>query len=110
MQPLELSAVALVAAVRQGDITAVQCTEAFLRRIESLNGKVNAFLAVDRDGALARAADIDARRRAGLMPLLERAQHASGQVFMTCTEENWPRELSRELHRWRVTHGTLEPA
>jgi aspartyl-tRNA(Asn)/glutamyl-tRNA(Gln) amidotransferase subunit A len=65
MQPLELSAVALVAAVRQGDITAVQCTEAFLRRIESLNGAVNAFLAVDREGALARAAEIDARRKAG---------------------------------------------
>jgi len=65
MQPLELSAVALVAAVRQGDITAVQCTEAFLRRIESLNGRVNAFLAVDHAAALARAADIDARRKAG---------------------------------------------
>ena len=65
MQPLELSAVDLVAAVRQGDVTAVQCTEAFLRRIEQVDGKVNAFLKVDRDGALARAADIDARRKAG---------------------------------------------
>jgi aspartyl-tRNA(Asn)/glutamyl-tRNA(Gln) amidotransferase subunit A len=65
MQPLELSATALVNAVRQGDISAVQCTEAFLRRIETLNGNVNAFLAVDREAALARAAEIDARRKAG---------------------------------------------
>jgi aspartyl-tRNA(Asn)/glutamyl-tRNA(Gln) amidotransferase subunit A len=65
MQPLEFSAVDLVAAVRQGDVTAVQCTEAFLRRIEQVDGKVNAFLKVDRAGALARAADIDARRKAG---------------------------------------------
>jgi aspartyl-tRNA(Asn)/glutamyl-tRNA(Gln) amidotransferase subunit A len=65
MQPLDLSAADLVAAIRQGDATAVQCTEAFLSRIEKLNGSVNAFLHVDRDGALARAADIDARRKAG---------------------------------------------
>ena len=65
MQPLELSATDLVTAVRQGDVTAVQCTEAFLRRIEAVDGAVNAFLKVDREGALKRAAEIDARRKAG---------------------------------------------
>ena len=65
MQPLHLSAVDLVAAVRRGDVTAVECVEAFLRRIEQVDGKVNAFLTVDSDGAVAKAADIDARRRAG---------------------------------------------
>ena len=65
MQPLELSAVDLVAALRQGDLTAVQCTAAFLDRIEATNGTINAFLRIDRDGALERAADIDARRSAG---------------------------------------------
>mgnify|MGYP003346169932 CR=1 FL=1 len=48
MQPLELSAIDLIAALRQGDVTAVQCTTAFLDRIESANGAINAFLAVDR--------------------------------------------------------------
>ena len=63
--PLQLSAVELVRAVRSGDLTAVACTEAFLARIERTNGVLNAFLAVDREGALARAAEIDARRRSG---------------------------------------------
>jgi recombinational DNA repair ATPase RecF len=53
--------------------------------------------------------ELDVRRRAGLLPLLERSQHARGQVFMTCTEENWPRELGRELQRWVVTAGALRP-
>ncbi|MEI6255227.1 MAG: Asp-tRNA(Asn)/Glu-tRNA(Gln) amidotransferase subunit GatA [Planctomycetota bacterium] len=65
MQPLELSAVDLVAALRQGDISAVQCATVFLDRIAATNGAINAFLAVDREGSLQRAADIDARRKAG---------------------------------------------
>ena len=65
MQLIERSAVDLVAAVKRGDVSAVQCTEAFLDRIEALNPHINAFLAVDRERALARAADIDARRKAG---------------------------------------------
>ena len=51
--------------------------------------------------------ELDAKRRGGLLPLLERAHHARGQVFMTCTEENWPRELGRDLQRWRVESGSL---
>jgi DNA replication and repair protein RecF len=51
--------------------------------------------------------ELDAKRRAGFLPLLERAHHARGQVFMTCTEENWPQELGRKLQRWEVKAGTL---
>lgn len=53
--------------------------------------------------------ELDAKRRAGLLPLLERAHHARGQVFMTCTEENWPRELGRDLHRWEIKAGAITP-
>ncbi len=52
--------------------------------------------------------ELDVKRRSGLMPLLERAHHAQGQVFMTCTEENWPRELGRDLQRWEVRSGMLK--
>jgi aspartyl-tRNA(Asn)/glutamyl-tRNA(Gln) amidotransferase subunit A len=65
MNPLQLSAVDLVAAVRRGDVSAVECTERFVDRIEATNAALNAFLCVDRAGALERAADIDARRKAG---------------------------------------------
>ena len=51
--------------------------------------------------------ELDLKRRAGLMPLLERADRGRGQVFMTCTEENWPEELGRTLNRWNVDSGTL---
>lgn len=51
--------------------------------------------------------ELDSKRRSGLIPLLERAHHARGQVFMTCTEENWPRELGRDLNRWEIRSGTF---
>lgn len=51
--------------------------------------------------------ELDAHRRAGLLPLLERTHHALGQVFMTCTERNWPRELERRVTTWRVEGGRL---
>ncbi len=54
--------------------------------------------------------ELDARRRSGWLPLLERSHQASGQVFMTCTEENWPRELGRRLQRWIVSAGSLRAA
>ena len=51
--------------------------------------------------------ELDAKRRSGFLPLLERAHQSRGQVFMTATEENWPRELGRELQRWEVKSGML---
>jgi DNA replication and repair protein RecF len=51
--------------------------------------------------------ELDAKRRAGFLPLLERARQGRSQVFMTCTEENWPRELARDAQRWEVKAGTL---
>jgi DNA replication and repair protein RecF len=53
--------------------------------------------------------ELDVKRRSGLLPLLDEAGQGRGQVFMTCTEENWPRELGRELLRWEVSAGTLRP-
>ncbi|MFN0069591.1 MAG: DNA replication/repair protein RecF [Limisphaerales bacterium] len=52
--------------------------------------------------------ELDAHRRAGLLPLLGQVHQRRGQVFMTCTEENWPVGLGLDLHRWRVRAGTLE--
>lgn len=52
--------------------------------------------------------ELDVKRRTGFLPLLERAQHGRSQVFMTCTEENWPRELGRDLQRWEIKKGSLQ--
>jgi DNA replication and repair protein RecF len=52
--------------------------------------------------------ELDLKRRGGLLPLLERADQARGQVFMTATEENWPEDLGRKLRRWVVREGTLD--
>jgi DNA replication and repair protein RecF len=52
--------------------------------------------------------ELDVKRRSGFLPLLEQARKTSGQVFMTATEENWPRELGKDLQRWEVKNGTLQ--
>jgi DNA replication and repair protein RecF len=49
--------------------------------------------------------ELDVKRRSGFLPLLESARKTSGQVFMTCTEENWPSELGKDLQRWQVQAG-----
>ena len=51
--------------------------------------------------------ELDVKRRSGFLPLLEQAHRSRGQVFMTCTEENWPSELGRDLQRWEVRTGAL---
>jgi DNA replication and repair protein RecF len=51
--------------------------------------------------------ELDVKRRSGFMPLLKRAHQSRGQVFMTATEENWPKELGRDVQRWLVKEGTL---
>jgi len=51
--------------------------------------------------------ELDENRRRGFLPLLQRSHEARGQVFMTATEENWPREISEHAHRWDVIHGKL---
>src|SRR5205807_8517296 len=52
--------------------------------------------------------ELDLKRRAGLLPLLQRTHHSHGQVFMTATAESWPAELGRELQRWQVARGGLQ--
>jgi len=52
--------------------------------------------------------ELDLKRRSAFVPLLEKSRETSGQVFMTATEENWPRELGRDVQRWHVRNGSLE--
>ena len=52
--------------------------------------------------------ELDAKRRGGLLPLLGQARKTGGQVFMTATGENWPRELATDLQKWEVKAGTIQ--
>jgi DNA replication and repair protein RecF len=52
--------------------------------------------------------ELDAKRRGGFLPLLEQARKTNGQVFMTATEEHWPKELGKDLQHWHVEGGTLK--
>ena len=61
----ELTATELIQRLASGELTAVSVVEAFLDRIEQHEGRVGAFLRVDREGALADAEQVDRRRRAG---------------------------------------------
>src|SRR5215831_143727 len=62
---IRLTAAETAARIASGELTAVEVTEAHLGRIEAVDEKVHAFLHVDREGALAQARAVDARRTAG---------------------------------------------
>jgi DNA replication and repair protein RecF len=51
--------------------------------------------------------ELDSRRRSAFVPLLQRIHRANSQVFMTCTEENWPRDLARQARRYHVAAGSI---
>ena len=65
MSLVETSATEQLERLRQGDITAVELTQAYLDRIAKIDAKVGAYLRVESETALAQAADVDARRKAG---------------------------------------------
>jgi len=65
MPILDQTACDLRNALRQGDLSSAEATEAFLAAIERLDPTVRAFVSTDADAARARAADVDRRRAAG---------------------------------------------
>ncbi|MFI6350012.1 Asp-tRNA(Asn)/Glu-tRNA(Gln) amidotransferase subunit GatA [Streptomyces sp. NPDC050560] len=60
-----LTAAEIAARIASGELTAVAVTEAHLDRIGAVDEKVHAFLHIDREGALAQARAVDAKRAAG---------------------------------------------
>ncbi|MGC5029425.1 Asp-tRNA(Asn)/Glu-tRNA(Gln) amidotransferase subunit GatA [Micromonospora sp. DT229] len=61
----KLSAVEIAGLVASGQASAVEVTQAHLDRIAAVDGRVNAFLHVDSEGALAAARQVDAQRAEG---------------------------------------------
>ena len=65
MSLTDASATELLEGLNEGRWSSVEVTSAFLNQIEACDEQLGAFLLVDRQGALERAEEIDARRRAG---------------------------------------------
>lgn len=65
MQPSDLTALEQSAAIKRGDLTAVDLTEHYLERTASLGDTVGAFATVMADQALRDAAHVDARLQRG---------------------------------------------
>ena len=74
----------IAAALRAKTVSAVELATESLARIEAGNPKINAFVTVDRDGALAAAKAADARLAAGHGGPLTGIPLAHKDVF--CTE------------------------
>ncbi|HEY0487729.1 MAG TPA: Asp-tRNA(Asn)/Glu-tRNA(Gln) amidotransferase subunit GatA [Mycobacteriales bacterium] len=63
--PTTMTAAGLGRAIAAGEVTAVEAAEAHYARIDAVDGELHAYLHLDREGALAQAADVDARIAAG---------------------------------------------
>ncbi|WP_324652331.1 amidase [Georgenia sp. H159] len=88
MNPTEMTAVELVSAYATGALSPVEATTAVLDRIEEADGGIGAFCLVDRDGALAQAADSEERWRTGYPAgLLDGVPVSIKDIFLT---KGWP--------------------
>ncbi len=85
MSLVEATATELLQRLQTRQITAVELTQAYLQRIERWDGQVRAFLQVEGQAALERAAEIDRRREAG-QPLGRLAGLPVALKDLICTE------------------------
>lgn len=71
MEITQMSIRALSDAMRRGTLTSREVTQAYLNRIDAVDGKVHAYISVNREEALAQADACDRMRQAGevLSPL-----------------------------------------
>src|SRR5690554_261539 len=73
----------LAAALKAGEFSSVELTEALLRRIEAHNPELNAFITVTREPALQAAREADAARAAGKAGPLTGIPIAHKDIFCT---------------------------
>lgn len=84
MRPTDLTLAQGLDALEKREISAVELTQAFLDAIERLNPRLNAYITVTGEQALASAAASDARRAAGMAGPLEGIPLGIKDLF--CTE------------------------
>ena len=90
---IELSLSELSAALRDKTLSSVELTEFFLQRIDALNPRLNAFITVDHDGALAAARSADAAIAEGRggpltgIPLAHKDVFCTAGIRTTCASK-----------------------
>ncbi|GAB2800117.1 Asp-tRNA(Asn)/Glu-tRNA(Gln) amidotransferase subunit GatA [Streptomyces daliensis] len=62
---IKLTAAQIAEKIASGEVSAVEVTAAHLERIDAVDEKVHAFLHVDREGAMAKAREVDEKRARG---------------------------------------------
>jgi aspartyl-tRNA(Asn)/glutamyl-tRNA(Gln) amidotransferase subunit A len=85
MSLTDLTAVELLEKLQSGETSSAELTRAFLDRIEAVDGQVKAFIRVDPAAAMARAEEIDLRRKSG-KPLGRLAGMPVAIKDLLCTE------------------------
>ena len=107
MDITEMTAAQLSAAIRAGETTAVEATEAVLSQIEKEDKKYNCYVTVDRDGALAQARAVQAKIEAGELtgPLAGVPVAVKDNI---CTEGLLTTCSSKILHNFASDFNTCE--
>lgn len=73
----------LIAGLNAGDFSSVELTQSYLERINSLDEKLNSFITITPELALAQAKQADAQRAAGNIGLLNGIPLAQKDIFCT---------------------------
>lgn len=99
------SASEMAQSLASGEISAVELTQAHLEQIERVDDQVHAFLHIDREGALAQARDVDAKRNSGVkLPILSGVPLALKDVLV---QEGIPTTCgSKMLEGWRPPYDS----
>lgn len=102
---IQKSASQMAASLKTGEISSVELTKAHYSQIDAVDGKVRAFLHLDRQGALDAAAEIDKDRAAGKeLPPLAGIPLALKDVL---TQKGIPTTCgSKMLENWRPPYDS----
>ena len=102
---IKKSAAEMAAALAAKEISSVELTQAHFAQIDAVDKKVHAFLHLDKEGALAHAADVDARRAQGeKLPPLAGVPLALKDVL---TQKGIPTTCgSKILEGWRPPYNS----
>ncbi|MBX9594267.1 MAG: Asp-tRNA(Asn)/Glu-tRNA(Gln) amidotransferase subunit GatA [Roseomonas sp.] len=87
MHPTDFTLAGALAALEEGAISSVELTQAHLDGIAKLNPRLNAYITVTGEKALAQAAESDARRKRGDARALEGIPLAIKDLFCTAGTE-----------------------